>query len=411
MTSKAADPPNPPRSSSPTVPLWLLALFTLSGPIAMHMLVPALPHAARDLGASVGAMQLTISLYILGMAVGQLGYGPVSDRFGRRPVLVAGLILYSVASIAAFFAPTIHALIAARLFQAFGGGAGLALSRAIVRDTAKPPDIARRLALMNLMVTLGPGMAPVIGGALSTSFGWRTIFLALGALGVINLLLLWRLLPETRAITGPVSAATIAKDYRQLLQSPSFIGYAIGGGCATTSMYAFIGAAPFILVDELHRPPFEVGIYLGLLVGGFSLGHYSRDAPHPRRSHLNLADPIQPHQRAGRFRVSRRGIVVAPECRARRRSYVHLHDRRRHLLADSVDASARHQPARYRLGVGALRRGADGYRRTLCWACRPWSGSGAGLRHRPRDGKRRRTTRVLDRRAQPPRNLIESGSV
>lgn len=272
MTSKAADPPDPPPSSSPNAPLWLLALFTLSGPIAMHMLVPALPHAARDLGASVGAMQLTISLYILGMAVGQLGYGPVSDRFGRRPVLVAGLILYSVASIAAFLAPTIQALIAARLFQAFGGGAGLALSRAIVRDTAKPPDIARRLALMNLMVTLGPGMAPVIGGLLSTSFGWRAIFLALGALGVVNLLLLWRLLPETRAVTGHVSAATIARDYRQLLKSPSFIGYAIGGGCATTSMYAFIGAAPFILVDELHRPPFEVGIYLGLLVGGFSLG-------------------------------------------------------------------------------------------------------------------------------------------
>jgi MFS transporter, DHA1 family, multidrug resistance protein len=272
VTSKAADPSNLPPNSNPHVPLWLLALFTLSGPIGMHMLVPALPHAARDLGASVGAMQLTIGLYILGMAVGQLGYGPVSDRFGRRPVLVAGLVLYSLASIAAFLAPTIHALIAARLLQAFGGGAGLALSRAIVRDTARPPDIARRLALMNLMVTLGPGLAPVIGGILSATLGWRAIFLALGALGVVNLVLLWRLLPETRAITGHVSAATIAKDYRQLITSPSFIGYAIGGGCATTSMYAFIGAAPFILVDRLHRPSYEVGLYLGLLVGGFSLG-------------------------------------------------------------------------------------------------------------------------------------------
>jgi DHA1 family bicyclomycin/chloramphenicol resistance-like MFS transporter len=254
------------------VPLWLLALFALSGPIAMHMLVPALPYAARDLGASTGAMQLTISLYILGMAIGQLGYGPISDRFGRRPVLIAGLTLYSVAGAAAVFAPNVQTLIGARLFQAFGGGAGLALSRAIVRDTAGSKDVARQLAFMNLMITLGPGIAPIIGGVLSTSLGWRGIFVALAGLGVVNLILLWKLLPETRAISGDVSAATIARDYRQLLTSRVFVGYAIGGGCATTSMYAFIGAAPFILVEELHRPSYEVGIYLGLLVGGFSLG-------------------------------------------------------------------------------------------------------------------------------------------
>jgi len=272
VTTSEVDPPVPPAAPRQPVPLWLLALFTLSGPIAMHMLVPALPHAARDLNASVGAMQLTISLYILGMALGQLGYGPLSDRFGRRPVLTTGLVLYTVAGLAAALVPNVQALVSARLFQALGGGAGLALSRAIVRDTAGPADVARRLALMNLMVTLGPGLAPVIGGVLAASFGWRTIFIALGTLGLLNLMLLWRLLPETREITGTVSAATIAKDYRELLRSPSFIGYAIGGGCATTSMYAFVGAAPFILVDELHRPSYEVGLYLGLLVAGFSIG-------------------------------------------------------------------------------------------------------------------------------------------
>ena len=272
MTPKAADPPGQPPSTTPRVPLWLIALFTLTGPIAMHMLVPALPHAARDLGTSAAAMQLTISLYILGMAVGQLGYGPVSDRFGRRPVLMAGLGLYAIAGMAAALAPNVQALIAARVFQAFGGGAGLALGRAIVRDTAGPLDVARQLALMNLMVTLGPGMAPVIGGVLSASFGWRAIFVSLGALGVINLIFLWRLLPETRPVADNVSTGTILRDYGNLLRSPSFVGYAIGGGCATTSMYAFVAAAPFILVEELHRPAYEVGIYLGLLVGGFSFG-------------------------------------------------------------------------------------------------------------------------------------------
>src|SRR5690606_26268197 len=125
-------------------------------------------------------------------------------------VLTTGLVLYTVAGLAAALVPNVQALVSARLFQALGGGAGLALSRAIVRDTAGPADVARRLALMNLMVTLGPGLAPVIGGVLAASFGWRTIFIALGTLGLLNLMLLWRLLPETREITGTVSAATIA---------------------------------------------------------------------------------------------------------------------------------------------------------------------------------------------------------
>ncbi len=269
--TNTVEPSPPPPAPRPIAPLWLLALFTLSGPVAMHLLVPALPQVARDLGASAGTMQLTISLYILGLAVGQLGYGPVSDRFGRRPVLTAGLTLYAIAGLAAYFAPNVLWLIAARVFQALGGGAGMALSRAIVRDVGGQ-DIARRLALMTLMVTLGPGIAPIVGGLLSASFGWRSTLLALSIYGVILLVFLWRLLPETRPVTADVSAASIARDYRQLLKSPAFVGYAIGGGCATTSMYAFVAAAPFLLIEELHRPPYEVGIYLGMIVFGFSIG-------------------------------------------------------------------------------------------------------------------------------------------
>src|ERR1700722_12601522 len=118
------------------VPLWLLALFTFSGTLGMHIFVPALPNAALDLGAGTAAMQMTVSLYIFGLALGQLVYGPLSDRFGRRPMLMAGLALYTAAGFAAALAPSANALIAARLLQAFGGCAGLVLGRAIVRDTA-----------------------------------------------------------------------------------------------------------------------------------------------------------------------------------------------------------------------------------------------------------------------------------
>jgi DHA1 family bicyclomycin/chloramphenicol resistance-like MFS transporter len=257
---------------SKQVPLWLLTLITFSGTMAMHIFVPALPEAARDLGASIGAMQMTVSVYLFGLAVGQLVYGPLSDRLGRRPVLMAGLVLYTITSLTAAFAPNVDALIVIRIFQALGGCAGLVLGRAIIRDTAPPREAARRLALMNLMVTVGPGVAPLIGGALASTLGWRPIFFLLFALGMTNIAFTWRLLPETRAPTSNTGLPTLALNYRRLLGSPAFLGYAVGGGCATTAMYAFIAASPFIFVHQLNRPDYEVGIYLAVLVSGIWLG-------------------------------------------------------------------------------------------------------------------------------------------
>ncbi|MDB5848933.1 MAG: Bcr/CflA family drug resistance efflux transporter [Rhodoferax sp.] len=281
----ATSPPTPQTASHtashsasprgvPKVPLWLLALFTFSGTVAMHIFVPALPFAAESLGASVGAMQLTVSLYIAGLAVGQLVYGPLSDHFGRRPVLMVGLVLYTIAGAAASLAPDAHALIAARLFQALGGCAGLVLGRTIVRDTTSFEESAKRLALMNLMVTVGPGVAPIVGAALASSLGWRSIFYALTTLGLVNILLAWKLLPETgkAAEKANTNFRALGRNYMELLKSPRFIGYSIGGGCATTTMYAFIASAPFIFVQQLHRPTHEVGIYLAILISGIWLG-------------------------------------------------------------------------------------------------------------------------------------------
>jgi DHA1 family bicyclomycin/chloramphenicol resistance-like MFS transporter len=260
-----------PAAARRRIPVWLLALITFSGTLAMHIFVPALPAAAADLDAAIGEMQLTVSLYIFGLAVGQLVYGPLADRYGRRPVLMAGLVLYTLAGLAALVSPGVHALIAARLFQALGGCAGLVIARAIVRDTSDPDDTARRLAVMNLMVTVGPGFAPIVGGALAATLGWRSIFVALCALGIANLLLTWRMVPETGS-RAETSMASLGRDYLGLLASRSFVGYAIGGGCATTSMYAFTASAPFIVVNELGRPATEVGVCLALLIFGYWMG-------------------------------------------------------------------------------------------------------------------------------------------
>jgi len=262
------------RSTSKTkAPLWLLVLITISGTLAMHMFVPALPDAARTFGASIAAMQMTISVYILGLAVGQLIYGPLSDGLGRRPMLIVGLSLYTVAGLAAALASGVQTLVAARLFQALGGCAGLALGRAIVRDRAQADEAVRDLALLNLMMMVGPGLAPLLGSGLTVAFGWRSIFLLLAALGGVTLLFTWRLLPETSRPTGNISVAALVRDYALLLRSPRFMGFALGGGCATTSIYAFIAAAPFILSSQLHRSLHEVGLYLGLLMVGMSLGN------------------------------------------------------------------------------------------------------------------------------------------
>ncbi len=148
-------------SQPPAAPLWLLALMTFSGTLAMHIFVPALPIAAEGLHAKPGTMQLTVSLYIVGLAVGQLFYGPLSDRFGRRPVLMGGLALYAAAGLAAALAPNALMLIAARLLQAFGGCAGLVLGRAIVRDTALPQEtaLAAVAVLIARAIEAEPGLA------------------------------------------------------------------------------------------------------------------------------------------------------------------------------------------------------------------------------------------------------------
>lgn len=266
-----APPPIAPASRA-RVPLWLLALITLSGTLAMHMFVPALPDAARHFQVGSAAVQAAISAYIAGLALGQLIYGPLSDALGRRPPLLAGLALYVLGGIGAMLAPSVPLLIAARLVQALGGCAGLALGRAMVRDTHAPADAVRALALLNLTMMAGPGLAPLAGSGLVLLGGWRAVFALLALLGAATLVLAWRLVPETAAPRGRLRPARLARDYGVLLRSPAFLGYAVGGGCATTSVYAFIAAAPFIITAQLGRPLGDVGVALAVVMLGIAAG-------------------------------------------------------------------------------------------------------------------------------------------
>jgi DHA1 family bicyclomycin/chloramphenicol resistance-like MFS transporter len=251
-------------------PFLLLVALTACGTLGMHVIIPALPATARAMGISIGSVQLTITLYLIGLAAGQLLYGPLSDRFGRRPVLLAGMTLFTLASAATALAPTPGVLIGARVLQSIGGCAGLVLGRAAVRDGSTPDKAAGQLALLTVTMSVVPAIAPAIGGFLTAFVHWRASYFLLVAIGAATLLATLLLLPETNL--GPRGPLSFGRGYSKLLLSPTFLGYAGAGALTTTSFYGFMAAAPFIFENHLHQPTQDVGLYYLLLMVGVATG-------------------------------------------------------------------------------------------------------------------------------------------
>ncbi len=262
------------RPTTGAAPFALLVAITACGTLGMHLVIPALPATARALHVSAGTIQLTITLYLIGLAAGQLAYGPISDRFGRRPVLLAGLALFTLAGLATALAPSAAWLILARILQSIGGCAGLVLGRAMVRDAAEGDRATKQLALLTLVMSMAPAIAPVFGGYAVAWFGWRAAFGVLAAVGAITLALTaWRL-PETNQPGRRTGASLLAGSIR-LARSPAFRGFALGGACTTTSFYAFMAASPFIFINLLHQTPQRVGLLYMLLMVGLAAGGFT----------------------------------------------------------------------------------------------------------------------------------------
>ena len=256
-------------------PFALLVALTACGTLGMHVIIPALPATARALDMSIATTQLTITLYLIGLAFGQLFYGPMSDRFGRRPVLLAGLTLFTLASLLTAVAPTSGVLIGARVLQSLGGCAGLVLGRAAVRDGAAPDKAAGQLAMLTLVMSMIPAIAPAVGGYLTAYVHWRASYVFLAILGGLTLLVTVLILPETnKTRLGGPSWRALFTGYAFLGRSRAFLGYAAGGACSTTSFYAFMAASPFLFEGVLHRPTQEVGLYYIFLMGGVGLGSF-----------------------------------------------------------------------------------------------------------------------------------------
>jgi DHA1 family bicyclomycin/chloramphenicol resistance-like MFS transporter len=252
----------------------LLAALSAIGPLTTDMYLPSLPDIARQLHASTAQAQFTISAYLIGFAVGQIFYGPVSDRHGRKPILIAALALYCIASLACSLSTSIEMLIVARAFQALGGCGGIVLARAIVRDIHSGARAGRELSLIASVMALAPVLAPIAGGFLQTYFGWRAVFFTLVGAGFAGVGIVWAALPETlkSRAAEPLSITSILRSYRLVAGNPAYLAYLGITAASYAGLFAWISAAAFVLQDLYRLSPFDFGIAFALGSVGYMIG-------------------------------------------------------------------------------------------------------------------------------------------
>jgi DHA1 family bicyclomycin/chloramphenicol resistance-like MFS transporter len=252
----------------------LLSMLTGLGPLSMDMYLPSLPAIGHLLGATPAQVQLTISSYLIGFAVAQVIYGPLSDRHGRRPVLLAALGIYLAATLACALSASIEALVAARFAQAVGGSGAIVLARAVVRDIFEGSRVGREMSRMAAIMALAPLAAPLIGGVLQTAFGWRSNFLTLFGFGAAALMMVWLLLPETlrQRAPEPVSLRSTLQSYRRFLGNSGFVVHLVICACCLCGLFAWISAGAFVLQDIYGYSALSFGITFALAACGYLLG-------------------------------------------------------------------------------------------------------------------------------------------
>jgi DHA1 family bicyclomycin/chloramphenicol resistance-like MFS transporter len=261
--------------SGPRPPILLLALATALSGVAMNIFIPSMPGMVRAFDTDIATVQLTLTLYLVGVAFGQLVYGPLSDYYGRRPLLLAGVALYTVSALVASLAQSIEVLIVARIAQSLGGCAGMVISRAIVRDVYSRDKSASVMGYITMAMTIAPAMAPVIGGFLDIWFGWRSTFWALTLYGSVLLTGIVFFLKETLHEPQPtIGIMPILRSYRVLIRYPVFLGHALGTGLATTCFFVFLAGAPHLMIEVLHRPPTDYGFWFVLVSFGYFCGNF-----------------------------------------------------------------------------------------------------------------------------------------
>jgi DHA1 family bicyclomycin/chloramphenicol resistance-like MFS transporter len=250
----------------------MLGLISALGPLSIDLYLPSLPAIGAALDADMGAVQMTVSAYFIGLALGQLVYGPITDRFGRRPPLIFGLMLYSLSSLGCVLASSIEMLVVMRLLQALGGCAGAVVCRALVRDHFSGNEMARVLSALVLVMGVAPILAPTLGGNMQQWFGWHSNFMLMLGFGLAGLAIaVFGVRESGRALAAPLSGRGIARDYRRILSHRRFMGYALAGSCVQAGMFAYITASPFVFIDHFGLAPDTFGMLFGANAAGLIL--------------------------------------------------------------------------------------------------------------------------------------------
>lgn len=251
----------------------LLTLAVALGPMSTDFYLPSLPSLVSYFATDVTQVQLTLSVFLVGFALGQLVYGPLSDRFGRRPVLMAGVAIFTLASVACMLATSIEMLIAARLAQALGACAGPVLGRAVVRDVYGREGAARMLALIGAAMALAPLVGPMIAGYLTVWFGWQSNFLVLALYGALILFGIFAALGETNPHLGEAtSPVQMLRNYRAFLHSREWLGYVFCNSAAYAGLFAFLSGSSFVFIEVLDLKPHLYGLCFSAMVVGYMAG-------------------------------------------------------------------------------------------------------------------------------------------
>ena len=255
-----------PRQQASVGWLALLGMLTAVAPLSIDMYLPSFSTVERLLAATPGSMELTLACFFVGLTLGQLFYGPISDRFGRKPLLYAGFALYALASLGCAFSDSVPELNVWRFLQGMGGCVGIMIPSAMVRDRLAAPEAARAFSMLMLVMGLAPILAPLLGGWILTYVGWRAIFYVLAFFGLAGLLASVFLLKESLDASHvvPLKLGVVLANYARLLKDPVFVGFSLSGGLTMAGMFAYIAGSPFVLIELYEVAPANYGWYFGL---------------------------------------------------------------------------------------------------------------------------------------------------
>ncbi len=254
--------------------LLILGGLSALAPFSIDMYLPAFPAIAAGLNTDISQVAFSLTSYFIGISVGQLFYGPITDKYGRKKPLLFGLSVFFIASIGCAFSPTIDALIYMRVIMALGGCVGMVVSRAVVRDVFPVSETAKIFSTLMLIVGVAPILAPTVGSWVMTVSTWRTIFHVLAALGLILILAVYFYLPESGSINNkaPLKVRTIIHDYKIVFSERTFLYFALASSIAMGGMFAYVSGASFVFMTYFGLNEAGFGLVFSANAIGFTLG-------------------------------------------------------------------------------------------------------------------------------------------